>query len=202
MNRISIAITILLLLSRNLSAQDTARVDQSSLEENITLYTMMGIVVPLAVAGTVISSFPPSVSIVSKNGVNYGAVNIESGFGIGETRETGIFSDWRVGLSYTMVVNSKVRNVFRTELKREMNFSFIDRRKIVVPGIHVSAGVLSDFPNMGYTVGAGAWLKTPWIGYFGFFPQHTFGFTYRYNKYFRGNEFHEFSIGMTSAFTF
>lgn len=193
---------IALLVPALLTAQDTTRVNESTSEENIALITMTGIIIPLAVAGTVVSSLPPSVSIVSQEGKEYGAYTIESGFGIGEKRETGILSDWRLGMSYTFVIHSSVRDIFRAEVKKDLHCDFIDRRKIIMPGVHVSAGFITDFPNKGYTVGAGAWVKTPWIGYFGFFPEHTYGFTYRYNKLFGGREFHQFSLGMTSAFTF
>lgn len=202
MNRISILLVIAALLVRPSAAQDSTRVNESTTEENIALITMTGIIIPLAIIGTVVSAVPPSVSMVMRDGNSYGAMNIESGIGIGEKRETGIFSDWRLGVSYSFVINSGIRDIFRAELKRDFHLDFIDRRKIMLPGFHVSAGVMTDFPNEGYTVGAGAWVKTPWIGYFGFFPQHTYGLTYRYNKYFGGRDFHEVSLGMTSAFTF
>jgi hypothetical protein len=202
MTRILSALIIFLTFGRTLSAQDSTRVNESTSEENIALITMTGIIIPLAIIGTVVSAIPPSVSIVTRDGVQYGAFKLESGVGIGEKRETGIFSDWRLGVSYLFVVKSSIRNVFRAEVKKDFHFTFLDRRKIILPGFHVSAGLLTDFPNEGYTVGAGAWVKTPWIGYFGFFPEHTYGLTYRYNKYFGGKEFHEVSVGMTSAFTF
>ncbi|NUN69763.1 MAG: hypothetical protein HUU02_08650 [Bacteroidetes bacterium] len=185
-----------------LMSQDSTRVNESTSEENIALITMTGIIIPLALAGTVVSSLPPSVSIVSRDGREFGAYTIESGFGIGERRETGILSDWRLGLSYTFVIHSSVRDMFLAEVKKDFHFDFIDRRKIIMPGFHLSAGLFTDFPNEGYSVGAGAWVKTPWIGYFGFFPEHTYGITYRYNKFFGGKDFHQFSLGMTSAFTF
>jgi hypothetical protein len=193
---------ILFLIPALVKAQDSTRVNESTSEENIALITMTGIIIPLALAGTVVSSLPPSVSIVSRDGREFGALTVESGFGIGQDRGTGILSDWRLGLSYTFVIHSSVRDIFRAEVKRDFHFDFIDRRRIIMPGVHVSAGFITDFPNEGYTVGAGAWVKTPWIGYFGFFPEHTYGFTYRYNKFFAGREFHQFSLGMTSAFTF
>jgi hypothetical protein len=202
MNRILITAIICALAAQPLAAQDSTRVTESTSEENIALLTVTGIIIPLAIIGTVVSSVPPSVSIVSRDGAQYGALTLESGFGIGEKRETGIISDWRLGLSYSYIITSGIRNIFRAELKRDFHLNFIDRRKIVLPGFHVSAGMLTDFPNEGYTLGAGAWVKTPWIGYFGFFPEHTYGLTYRYNKFFGGKEFHEVSVGMTSAFTF
>lgn len=189
-----------LFLSRSY-AQDSTRVNESTTEENIALLTMTGILIPLAITGTVISAVPPSFSVVLKDGVSYGAINFESGFGFGTKRETGVFSDWRLGLSYTYIVSSTVRDLFRAEVKKDLHFDYVDRRKIFLSGIHLSAGVLTDFPNEGYTFGAGAWLKSPWLPYFGFFPQHTFGVTYRYNRYFGGKDFHEISMGVTSAFT-
>ena len=173
----------------------------STLEENIALTTMTGVIIPLAIAGTVISIVPPSMSILRRNGVNYGGMNFESGIGWGEKHVTGIFSDWRVSFSYSYVISSHIRDVFRAEVKRDFHDDFIDRRKIFLLGVHFSAGVLTDFPNSGFTVGSGAWIKSPWLSYFGFFPQHTIGFSYRYNRYFNGKYFQELSAGITSAFT-
>jgi len=182
-------------------AQDTTRVDESTTSENIALIGMTSIIIPLALAGTVIGAVPPSYTVVMKDGTAYGGINFESGFGIGEKRETGVFSDWRLGLSYSYIVSSKMRDVFRMELKRDFHFDFVDRRKIFLSGVHISGGLFSDFPNHGYTVGTGIWLKSPWLSFFGFIPQHTYGITYRYNKFFKGNEFQEISLGITSAFT-
>ncbi len=198
-------LVVILLLScfiLRLDAQDSTRTDDSTTEEKIALTAMTGIIVPLALAGTVISIAPPSVGFVTKNGTNYGSLNFESGIGIGEKKETGIFSDWRAGVSYSHIFSSRVRDIYRAEVKKDFNFAFIDRRKLWLSGFHVSVGVLTDFPNDGYTIGVGAWAKSPWLSYFGFFPQHTVGFTYRYNKYFGGSDFHEITMGMTSSFTF
>ncbi|MFA5833534.1 MAG: hypothetical protein WDA22_08655 [Bacteroidota bacterium] len=197
-----IILIILITLNTSVQAQDSTRVNESTTQENIALLTITGIMIPMAIAGTIISVLPPSVSIVTNNGNNYGALNFESGIGFGEKRETGVFSDWRMGISYSYVISSHIRNIFRAELKKDFHFDFVDRRKIFLAGFHLSAGLLTDFPNDGYTLGAGAWVKSPWLGYFGFFPQHTFGATYRYNKYFKAKEFHEVSLGITSAFTF
>ncbi len=196
-----ILILCLLLLVADSRGQDTVRVSESTTEENIALITMTGILIPLALMGTVISALPPSFSMVTLNGVTYGAMNIESGIGIGDRRETGVFSDWRLGLSYSYIINSNIRDIARAELKRDVHFDFVDRRRIFLSGFHVSAGVITDFPGKGYTLGGGAWIKSPWLNYFGFFPQHTFGVTYRYNKFFGGTEFQEISLGVTSAFT-
>ena len=182
-------------------SQDTTRVNESSGSENIALVAMTGLIIPLALAGTVIGAIPPSGTIVMKDGIVYGGINFETGFGIGEKRETGVFSDWRLGLSYSYIVSSKVRDLFRIEAKRDFHFDFVDRRKLFLSGIHFSGGLFSDFPNHGYTVGTGVWLKSPWLAFFGFIPQHTYGITYRYNKFFKGKEFHEVSLGVTSAFT-
>lgn len=182
--------------------QDSSDVNESSAGKNAAVILTAGIIVPLAIAGTVISIIPPSVSFIARDGVNYGALNFETGIGIGENRETGEFSTWRGSLSYSYVFSSKVRDIFHAEVKKDFNFDFIDERKLFLAGFHISAGLLSDFPHHGYSIGSGAWMKTPWLSYFGFFPQHTFGAAYRYNKYFDGKGFHEISLGITSSFTF
>ncbi len=198
---LTISFTIILFVGKT-NAQDSTEIENTPIAETIALWTMTGIIVPLAIAGVVISAVPPSVSIVSKDGIAYGALNFETGFGFGEKRVTGIFSDWRIGTSYSYIIHSNVRDVFRIELKKDFHFNFVDRRNILLSGFHLSAGLMSDFPNNGYTIGTGAWLKSPWLPFFGLFPQHTYGVTYRYNKYFRKKDFHEVTIGVTSAFTF
>ncbi len=187
-----------------LSAQqnDTTHTEQTSLEETIAVWTTTGIIVPLAITGVVISAVPPSFTTVIKNGNAFGGISFESGVGLGTFRETGIFSDWRLAAGYTYVVSSKVNDIARLEVKRDVHFGFVDRRRIFSAGMNLSAGVLSDFPNKGFTIGGGIWLQTPWLGYFGFFPQHIIGVTYHYNKFFSAGEFHEVSIGMASSFTF
>ena len=192
----------LFILTLQSKAQDTTRADESTTEENVALITMTGTMIPLAIAGTVISIVPPSICLLTKGGINYGAMNFESGIGFGEKRETGVFSNWRVGVSYSHIFSSNVRDIFRTEVKRDFNFDFINSRKIFLSGFHISAGLFTNFPRDGYTIGTGAWIKSPWLSYFGFFPQHTIGVTYRYNKYFIGKDFHEISLCMTSSFTF
>ena len=186
----------------NVHAQDSSDVNEFSTKENVAIINTTGIIIPLAIAGTLISILPPSISLISKEGVNYGSLNFETGIGIGEKRESGQFSTWRGSLSYSYIFSSRVRDIFRAEAKKDFNFNFIDDRKIFLAGFHISAGLLSDFPHHGFSIGSGAWVKTPWLSYFGFFPQHTFGAAYRYNRYFNGKEFHEISLGMTSSFTF
>lgn len=184
------------------AGQDSTAVQESTFGQDVALYTMTGIIVPMALAGTVVSVLPPSVGTVVRNGTAYGALSVETGYGDGAVRETGEFTDYRVSLTYTHVFHSKVRDLFRLEYKRDFHFDFADRRKIFLGGFHVSGGVMTDLPNHGYTVGAGAWFKSPWLPFFGFFPSHTYGITYRYNRYFAGTAFHELSLGVTSAFTF
>jgi hypothetical protein len=195
-------ITVVVIFCSTCFGQDTTKVEGYTASESVALVTMTGIIIPMAIAGTVVSAVPPSVSFVFINGVAYTGLNFETGFGFGEKRETGVFSDWRLGLSYSYIVNSKVRDLFRVELKRDIHFDFVDRRKIFLSGFHLSGGLITDFPNYGYTFGTGLWVKSPWLSFFGFMPQHTYGLTYRYNKYFKEQEFSEISLGVTSAFTF
>jgi hypothetical protein len=182
--------------------QDSTSTHEISGSAKAALYAMTGVFVPLAIAGTIVSFLPPNIGMVEKEGSSYGTFGIESGVGFGEKRETGIFTDYRFSFGYTHIYNSNERDLFRFEMKKDFHFDFVDRRKIFLSGFHFSAGLLSDFPNHGYTVGTGVWLETPWLAFFGFFPSHTYGITYRYNKYFNGNGIHEISLGMTSAITF
>ncbi|MHB1048912.1 MAG: hypothetical protein ACYC09_02435 [Bacteroidota bacterium] len=195
-------VVIFTLLSLSSRAQDTTHVDDYSTSQYAALYTMTGIIVPLAIAGTVISMVPPSGGLVVRDGATYGSFSLETGYGDGQKRETGEFTDYRVSLVYTHVFSSKIRDLFRAEVKKDIHFDFVDRRKIFLTGIHIGGGVFSDFPNHGVSLTGGLWLKSPWLPFFGFFPSHTYGLTYRYNKFLSGGDFHEISLGVTSAVTF
>lgn len=202
MQRSTLLTVVLFLLHNSVQGQDSTEVDTFSSSQNIALYTMTGVIVPLAIAGTVISFLPPSGGVIVKDGSTYGSFSIETGYGDGEKRETGEFADYRLTLSYSHIFSSKVRDLYRAEVKKDFHFDFIDRRKIFLKGVHLSAGMMSDFPNHGYSVGGGFWIKSPWLPFFGLFPSHTYGITYRYNKYFSGKDFHEVSLGVTSTLTF
>lgn len=202
MKRSLLLVISLLLYGTRVHGQDTTEVNTYSPAQNVALYTMTGVIVPLALAGTVVSFLPPSGGIVIKEGGTYGSFSIEAGYGDGELRETGEFADYRVMISYSHIFSSKVRDLYRAEVKKDFHFQFIDRRKIFLKGFHLSVGILSDFPNHGYSVGGGLWIKSPWLPFFGLFPSHTYGITYRYNKYFSGTDFHEISLGVTSTLTF
>jgi hypothetical protein len=195
-------IVIFPLLTLSSRAQDTTHVDDYSTSQYAALYTMTGIIVPLVIAGTVISMVPPSGGLVVRDGATYGSFSLETGYGDGQKRETGEFTDYRFSLVYTHVFSSKIRDLFRAEVKKDIHFDFVDRRKIFLSGIHFGGGVFSDFPNHGVSLTGGVWLKSPWLPYFGFFPSHTYGLTYRYNSFFSGENFHEISLGITSAITF
>ncbi|MFA6542185.1 MAG: hypothetical protein WCT99_11330, partial [Bacteroidota bacterium] len=80
-------ITTLLSITR-IFGQDSTSVQEYSAPEKIALYSMTGIVVPLAIAGLAVSIVPPSVGMVIKDGSTYPALNFETGFGRGEKRET------------------------------------------------------------------------------------------------------------------
>ncbi|MDD8019510.1 MAG: hypothetical protein PHP42_14145 [Bacteroidota bacterium] len=199
---LTIAVLALLSSANSVYAQDSTNTPQSTSRETIALYSVTAVMIPMAIAGTVISVVPPSFGVVMKEGVSYGTINFETGYGVGEKRNGKLFSDFRLTLNYTHIYNSKIRDIFRAEVKKDFHFDFIDRRKIFLSGVHCSVGLLSDFPNHGYTAGAGLWLKTPWLGFLGFIPEHTFGVTYRYNSYFSGKSFHEVTLGAAAAFTF
>ncbi len=202
--RTSCILLIMLIGTSLVSAQlsDSTKNDGASTSETIAVWTTTGIIVPLALAGVAVSAIPPSFTTVFKDGKSYGGISFETGYGLGRFRETGVFSDWRLSAGYTYVVSSKVNDVFRMELKRDLLFDFADRRRIFLTGVHVSGGFMTSFPEKGFTAGTGVWLQSPWLNYFGFFPQHYIGIAYRYNRYFSGPEFHEVSLGMTSSFTF
>jgi hypothetical protein len=91
MNRFFALFVIFFFFVVQTKAQDSTTVETSSTSQSFALWTMTGIIVPLAIAGVVISVLPPSVGIVSKDGVIYGSLNFETGYGFGKKRLTGVF---------------------------------------------------------------------------------------------------------------
>jgi hypothetical protein len=159
------------------------------------------ILVPLAVSSTVVSIVPPSGGVLVRDGKADGIVSFETGVGFGEKIELKRFSDVRFTLGFTHVFAQAQKDFFRVEAKKDFHIGFIDRREIFLFGVSPLAGVFTEFPSTGYSIGVSTWLMTPWLSYFGFIPQHTFGITYRYNKYLSGKYAQEISAGISSAFT-
>jgi len=159
------------------------------------------VLVPLAIGSAAISIVPPSGGVVIENGKGYGILSFEAGIGFGEKVNLKRFSDARVTLGYAHIFSEKLKDFVRCEATGDIHLAFIDRREIFLFGVSPSAGVVTNFPSTGYSVGISSWVMTPWLTYFGFIPQHTFGITYRYNKFFGSKGFGEISAGMSAAFT-
>ncbi len=159
------------------------------------------VLVPLALGSTVIGIVPPSGGAIVHDGKANGIISFETGAGFGERVDLKRFSDARLLISYNHIYGGNLKDFVRVEATRDIHLDFIDRRKIILFGVSPSAGLITSFPTAGYTVGVSSWLMTPWLSYFGFIPQHTFGISYRYNKYFGGKAFGEIKAGISSAFT-
>lgn len=174
---------------------------QTTTYENAIEIASTVVLVPLAIGSTVISAIPPSGGMVMRDGKINGILAFETGVGFGEKVDLKRFSDARFTVGYTHVFAQDQKDFFRVEAQKDFHISFVDRRELFLFGVSPSAGIITDFPSTGYSLGVSSWLMTPWLSYFGFIPQHTFGITYRYNKYFGGKEFAEISAGMSAAFT-
>lgn len=174
----------------------------SSAASSAATWTTVGILVPLAIAGTVVSIVPPSAHLIVKNGNAYGGLSFETGIGTGTQRGVGELSDWRLSLGYSHTAHRSINDMLRVEGKRDLYFGPVGSRKIFQGGMHVGAGYLTDFHAQGWSVGSGLWFASPWLAYFGFFPQHTIGLSYRYNVLTGQPHFHEISLGVASTFTF
>ena len=159
------------------------------------------VLVPLAVGSTVVGIAPPSGGVIVRDGKADGILSFESGIGFGKKVNLKRFSDARLTVGYIHVFARDQKDFVRVEANEDFHICFVDRRELFLLGVSPSAGMITDFPTAGYSVGVSSWLMTPWLPYFGLIPQHTFGLTYRYNKYFGGREFGEFSAGMSAAFT-
>lgn len=159
------------------------------------------VLVPLAIGSTVIGIVPPSGGLIVSNGRANGILSFETGVGFGEKVDLKRFSDFRLTLSYNHIFSETSKDFVRLEASKDIHLVYIDRRKIFLFGFSPSVGCITNFPSAGFSLGASAWLMTPWLSYFGFIPQHTFGISYRYNKYSGEKSFSEISAGISSAFT-
>ena len=159
------------------------------------------VIVPLAIGSTVIGVVPPSGGLIIINGKASGMLSFETGVGFGEKVDLKRFSDFRLTLGYNHIFSQTSKDFVRLEASKDIHLVYIDRRKIFLFGFSPSIGCITNFPSAGFSLGASAWLMTPWLSYFGFIPQHMFGVSYRYNKYSGGGSFGEISAGISSAFT-
>lgn len=202
---VSILIPLLFVPSLRAFGQDTTstafeKTESTTYEDAMEIVSTV-VLVPLALGSTVVGLVPPSGGVVVREGTAKGMISFETGVGFGEWVNLKRFSDARFIFSYTHVYAQDLKDFVRVEATRDFHLAFLDRRKIVLFGFSPMAGMITDFPSAGYSVGISSWLMTPWLSYFGFIPQHAFGVTYRYNKYFGGKGIGELSAGISSAFT-
>ena len=188
------------LFSQDSTATEPQSVSSSPSEEAMSIIATATLI-PLAFGSTVIGIVPPSGGVIIHDGKIDGLLSFETGVGFGTRANLKRFSDLRVTVVYAHVYSAPSWNLCRLEVKKDLHVGFIDRREIVLFGVSPAAGVFTDFPSKGYSVGVSSWLMTPWLSYFGFIPQHTFGVNYRYNRYVDGRAFGEISAGISSAFT-
>jgi hypothetical protein len=174
---------------------------ESTTYEDVMVIGEAVILVPLAISSTVVSIVPPSGGVLVRDGKANGIVSFETGVGFGEKIELKRFSDVRFTVGFTRIFTDAQKDYIRVEAKKDFHLGFVDRREIFLLGVSPLAGVFTEFPSTGYSIGVSTWLMTPWLSYFGFIPQHTFGITYRYNKYLGGEHSHEILAGMSAAFT-
>lgn len=170
--------------------------------EQAALIGANAILLPIAVGAAAVSVFPPNLGMVIDDGIAYAAVGFETGVGIGTKQPTGKFADARIMLNYTHVYNRHRHDLWRIEAVKDQNLFFIDRRNIFAFGVSPMLGLYTDGPKRGYSVGSSLRLMLPSLPYFGMFPLHTIGITYRYNQRFGGGSFHTLSLGVSAAVTF
>jgi len=192
---------LFIFFSNQIFSQDSVQA-VSTFEEDAALVAMTGVLFPLAIAGTIVSFVPPSIGLMNEKGVNYTTLSFESGFGFGTTKGAGIFSDSRVQISYTHVARTSIRNFASATITKDFHGNFIGRKKIALYGWSPNAGMITNFPEKGFTIGASSWIMTTSLPFFGLFPLHTYGISYSYNKFFGGKSFHRISVGISSAVTF
>ncbi len=158
--------------------------------------------IPLAIAAMAVSVAPPSVGVLVHDGTTYATLGLETGIGVGTQRETGRFADARLMLGYVHVYNRHQPDLWRAEAVKDVHCCFIDRRKLLLLGAAPRAGLYVRGAERGYSLGASVHLMIPSLPYFGFFPLHTAGITYRYSRNFSGGDFHTVALGIAAAVTF
>jgi len=170
--------------------------------EQAALIGASAVLIPLAVAAAAVSVAPPSAGLLIDHGTAYATLGFESGIGLGTARETGRFADERLMISYVHVYHPLQRDIWRAEAVKDVPFCFLDKRELLLLGASPFAGVFTRGPDGGYSLGASVRVMIPSLPYIGFFPLHTAGITYRYNKYFTGGAFHTLALGISAAVIF
>jgi hypothetical protein len=170
--------------------------------ERAALIGASAVLIPLAIAAAAVSVAPPSAGLLIDHGTSYATLGFESGFGIGTARETGRFADERLMVSYVHVYHPQQRDIWRAEAVKDVACCFLDKRKLLLLGASPFAGVFTRGADEGYSLGASVRIMVPSLPYVGFFPLHTVGITYRYNKYFTGSAFHTLALGISAAVIF
>lgn len=189
-----------LLFGQDSTSSQFQKTESSTYEDAMAIGEAV-ILVPLAIGSTIVSIVPPSAGVVVRDGKANAVFSLETGIGFGEKIDLKRFSDIRFTAGFTHVFTRVQKDYIRVEAKKDFHLGFVDRREIFLFGISPTVGMFTEFPSTGYSIGASTWLMTPWLSYFGFIPQHTFGITYRYNKYLGGKYSHEITAGMSAAFT-
>ena len=195
-----VSVTFVKLFGQDSTSAQFQKTESTTYEDAIAIGES-AFLVPLALGTTVISVVPPSGGILIRDGKANGILLFETGIGFGDKVNLKRFSDALFTIGYTHVFTRIQKDYARIEAKKDFHFGFADRRELFLFGISPAAGIFTEFPSTGYSLGVSTWLMTPWLSYFGFIPQHTFGLTYRYNTYLNGNHNQEISAGMTAAFT-
>ncbi|HLP16834.1 MAG TPA: hypothetical protein VK470_11280 [Bacteroidota bacterium] len=191
-----------------LAAQEDADTTQyesikSTPYEKAALIGANALLLPLALSAAAISVLPPNFGMMIDDGTAYAALGFETGIGLGTNRETGRFADERLMLNYTHIYNPHRRDIWRIEGVKDVNLFFIDKRKILAFGVSPLVGLYINGADRGYSIGASVRLMLPSLPYFGMFPLHTVGITYRYNKNLNnGGTFHTASFGISAAVIF
>jgi hypothetical protein len=188
-------------ISLNAQVQDSILM-KSSFNEDAALVAMTGVIIPLAIVGAAISFVPPSLGIMTVDGTSYGTIRFETGIGVGTRRGSGVFSDTRFLIGYTHVMRQSIRDIVGFSMTKDIKGEFLDKRSIMLYGFNPKLGLITNFPETGYSLGASVWIMTPNLPFIGLFPLHTIGITYEYNKYLKGISFQMVSVGVSSALTF
>lgn len=175
---------------------------RSSSFDEAALIGANAMLIPLAIGASAISIAPPSIGVLVDDGVTYTTLGFESGIGLGTMRETGVFANERLLVSYVHVYNRHQRDIWRVDAVKDIHFSFLDKRQLMLLGASPMAGVFARGAERGYALGASLRLMIPSLPYVGLFPLHTIGITYRYNKFFSGGAFHTVALGISAAVTF
>lgn len=174
--------------------------------ERAALIAYTAVAIPTALAIGALTVLPPSIVVLSEDGVARGgaALNTGVGFGVGD-RDTALLTWYplaRLQLEGAWIPERDRAFLLRSTLLYDVRFTPIGRRKLLDLGASIGLGAATDFSMLSPFVEASVGLSNPFgIRFIPFNPGHHYGLRARigYDLH-GGRSWHELAFCASSTF--